>query len=152
MNTIKNILYTILMTLVFLGGLLIGTQANAQDRSALNNENKVYHFSSTIIWKIESTYYIMIEHPVYGDSVVHTFKEQTLRDIKKHSDEVMVDTHIYYSEFEYSTKNNRIVYKVGRQGRKHLTVLMFNDTDWINGYSVEVRLDKLAKWIGIELN
>ena len=35
----------------------------------------------------------MIEHPVYGDSVVHTFKEQTLRDIKKHSDEVMVDTH-----------------------------------------------------------
>ena len=44
------------------------------------------------------------------------------------------------------------MYKVGRQGRKHLTVLMFNDTDWINGYSVEVRLDKLAKWIGIELN
>ena len=30
MNTIKNILYTILMGLVFLGSMLIGTQANAQ--------------------------------------------------------------------------------------------------------------------------
>ena len=30
MNTIKNILYTILMGLVFLGAMLIGTQANAQ--------------------------------------------------------------------------------------------------------------------------
>mgnify|MGYP001275345516 FL=1 len=152
MNTIKNILYTILMGLVFLGSMLIGTQANAQDSSALNNGNKVYHFSSTIVWKIESTYYIQIEHPVYDDVVMHTFTEETLRDIKKHSDEVMVDTHIYYSEFDYSTKNNKIVYKVGRQGKKHLTVLMFNNTDWIHGYSVEVRLDKLAKWIGIELN
>jgi hypothetical protein len=30
MNTIKNILYTILMGLVFLGAMLVGTQANAQ--------------------------------------------------------------------------------------------------------------------------
>ena len=152
METIKNILYTILMGLVFLGSMLIGTQANAQYRSELNEDSKIYHFSSTIIWKVESTYFIRIEHPVYGDSVIHTFTEQTLRDIKKHSDEVMVDTHIYYSEYEYHTRGRKIVYKVGRQGRKHLTMLMFNDTDWIHKYSVEVRLDKLAKWIGIELN
>lgn len=152
MKTIKNTLLALLGGLIFLGAMLVGTQANAQYSSALNSDSKVYHFSSTIIWKVESTYYIQLEHPVYGDVVMHTFTEQTLRDIKKHSDEVMVDTHIYYSEFNYSTKNNKIVYKVGRQGKKHLTVLMFKDTNWIHGYSIEVRLDKLVKWIGIELN
>lgn len=152
MQTIKNILLALLGGLIFLGAMLVGTQANAQEASELSELNKVYHFSSTIIWKVESTYYIQLKHNAYNDLVIHSFTEDTLKEIKSHSDEVMVDGHIYYSEFDYSTKNNKIVYKVGRQGKKHITVLMFKDTDWINGYSVEVRLDKLCKWIGLKLN
>jgi hypothetical protein len=140
---------------------LLGYNVNAQYKSDLTDENKVHSWNGTHIWKVGDVYYIRIIHPAYGDAVLHNFKIETLQAIKDHSRDVMEHliqtkskkrTHIYYSEFDYHTKNKKIVYKVGRQGKKHVTIMMFNDTDWIHQFSKEVRLDELVKWLGVELN
>lgn len=56
MNTIKNILYTILMGLVFLGGLLIGTQANAQswDGTHIYAPQYTKHFTPHKLYAIQA--------------------------------------------------------------------------------------------------
>lgn len=140
---------------IILIAILLSFTANAQQSSELNDSNKVYSFSTTSIWRIcgdyEPVYYIKVLHPTYNEVVYHNFKLSDLQRICEYAKKLDSKESIHKAEFVHKTNNNKIHFKTGVQGKKRRVVLVFNDTRWIHGFSVDIRLDKLAKWIGVEL-
>ena len=153
----------LIIGLLFL--LMLGYTANAQKRSMFNSDNEIYSDFTVKIWKIEESYsgvkydepryYILINHPLYGDSKTHKFTLSQLREVYCYALNYMEGKEFEYkktigwAKMEHS--HGKIHFKLGfNSKRKPYTKveLSFYDSEWIHGYSETVRLESLLKWIG----